>query len=459
MAAGTSLHSYGFEDIMLLLAFGGTVWVAGRLSSLVGLPPLVAEALVGSVLGPNCLQIVPESTALVLGGEVGLILLVIEAGLSIDLALLKKNGLIGLLMGFTGCFASLLIGFGLAMSCGLSVRSSLAVGASLAPTSFGVAVTVLKQATPSILQTPLGQLIIIAATFDDVLSLVILSEITVLSDASSTPLDFAAPVVSAVCFTTFLSAVAVYVVPPLALSTTALLLKSNGNSDGNGNGKDKDKDTSALLSLVLISSLGLCAAMHYGRCSHLFGAFLGGMCFCSFPDALPVWRHQVSGRIGKWLVKLFFACTIGFPLPIANLWTSQVFSLGFLFFCAVAGKLVLGFFSSLAQQHQQQQQQQQQQPKVESFAIAGLSMCCWGDFALYVAVTAKTRGLLQEPEYLGVMLAILASIIFASAGLGYWLKKRQDRLMAVDDDVDDEAAATASAPVTADHKQVDLVEM
>jgi len=394
-----------FEDILRLLAFLLAVWFSGRLVTQVKLPRLVGELVTGSVLGPSLLDLAPEPAGLQLLGEVGLILCVIEAGLSIDLVLLRQNGWVGLLMGATGCFVALLIGFGLASAIGLPVRSALAVGACFAPTSFGVASACLKQSR-SILHSPVGQLIIVAATADDVIALLILSEISVLSDPGSTALDYAAPVISAVCFTSFLSTVAVSAMP----SVFQALLK---------NMQAGPLFDHALLSLILLVSFGLCACLHYGRCSHLFGAFLGGLCFCSLPDAQRVWRAQIGQRHGKWLLRLFFACTIGFPLSIAKLWTPAVVSVGFLFLISLVGKLALGFFPLLMPTSRNS--------FVEDFFVSGLSMCLWGDFALYVAVTAKSQGLLSESVYLSVMFSVLVSIIASSSALSWLLTQREVR--------------------------------
>lgn len=394
MTAGSTLHSYGFEDIGRLLAFLLAVWCAGRFSTVcLRMPALLSEILLGSVLGPSTLAFVPESSALRLLGEVGLILCVIEAGLSIDLELLKKNGMTGLLMGAVGCFSSLLIGFGLARGCGYSLKTSLAIGACFAPTSFGVAVTVLKQSTSAVLKSPIGQLVIVAAIADDVIALVVLSEISVLSNSNALPLDYATPVISAVCFTLFLSWTAVSVMPRLSL----LLVKR----------VPTEHFDSVLLGLILLISFGLCAVLHYGSCSHLFGAFLGGLSFCSFPEAQRVWRNQVGGRLSKWLMRLFFACTIGFLFPIAKVWTSEVFSLGFILIFSLVGKIILGFFSySLGGTF-----------SMHNFLLSGLSMCFWGDFSLYLAATSYSQGLLEEKEYLSIMLVVLVAIALVSGAL------------------------------------------
>ena len=64
------------------------------------------------------------------------------------------------------------------------------MGCTLAPTSMGIALNVLKQA--KMLNTPTGQLIIAAAVLDDVIALLLLSELQALGNP--TPVALMAPI-------------------------------------------------------------------------------------------------------------------------------------------------------------------------------------------------------------------------------------------------------------------------
>ena len=59
------------------------------------------------------------------------------------------------------------------------------MGCTLAPTSMGIALNVLKQA--KMLNTPTGQLIIAAAVLDDVIALLLLSELQARTDLKALP--------------------------------------------------------------------------------------------------------------------------------------------------------------------------------------------------------------------------------------------------------------------------------
>ena len=112
-----SSHSEGRElhhdfNLVILLTFSfASIWCAGKAASKLGLPTLVGEILVGVVLGPPLADLMPVPEALMLFGEVGLMLLVLEAGLDVDFAMLKLIGLRGIAIAVTGSLTPLVLGW------------------------------------------------------------------------------------------------------------------------------------------------------------------------------------------------------------------------------------------------------------------------------------------------------------------------------------------------------------
>jgi Kef-type K+ transport system membrane component KefB len=221
--------------------------------------------------------------------------------------MLKQVGLRSVAIAFLGSVAGpLLLGLGFSVALGSQVIEGLAVGAALSPTSMGIALVVLKRAR--VLNTPTGQLIVASAVIDDVIALVLLSELRALADPS--PAAFIIPVVSAVCFTLGVGAAALYAVPPLLTRVILPRLPAAYVEEG-------------MLLLLFGTVLGLMSALHAGRASHLLGAFLGGLCFCTLSSLHHVWTAQVK-RCQTWLVRVFFAGSVGFSIPITQFWTSAV---------------------------------------------------------------------------------------------------------------------------------------
>ena len=76
-----------YSHIFLFLVFLG-----GKLSSRLALPSLCGEVLVGSLLGPPLANLVPQPAAIALVGQLGLVLLVVEAGLEVNWGTLRQVG-------------------------------------------------------------------------------------------------------------------------------------------------------------------------------------------------------------------------------------------------------------------------------------------------------------------------------------------------------------------------------
>ena len=71
-------------------------------------------------------------------------LLVIEAGIDIDLNSLKLVGTKGLIIAIVGIILPAVIGIGIAFALGEGVVTALAAGAAFVPTSLGIALNILR---------------------------------------------------------------------------------------------------------------------------------------------------------------------------------------------------------------------------------------------------------------------------------------------------------------------------
>merc|ERR1712038_1748912 len=181
-----------------------------------GMPGLVGEIIFGIILGPHLLNLAGDegSEFLIVIGEIGLVMLVVEAGIDVDVGMLKLIGPRGGGIALLGSFFPMSIGFAITyLFMGTDLMSSIAISACFAPTSMGIALNVLKKAR--ILNTPTGQLIIAAAILDDVLALIILTEIQALSD----------PTVMAILLPLIVSPVLIVVIGYLAIRWIPIWMK------------------------------------------------------------------------------------------------------------------------------------------------------------------------------------------------------------------------------------------
>ncbi len=162
------------------------------------------------LLGPQLADIVPFPAAMQLIGELGLNLMVIEAGFEIDLRVLKQIG--GRAVG--GALTGMLLGagplaFGVAKGLGLNTKEALAVGASMAPCSTGVALVVLKRKRA--VNTPIGQLIVATAFVEDIIALILLSELRALDNPSGVALF--RPIGVSLAFAVAVGGSAIFLIP------------------------------------------------------------------------------------------------------------------------------------------------------------------------------------------------------------------------------------------------------
>jgi Kef-type K+ transport system membrane component KefB len=161
--------------------------IGGLLAAKIRQPPVFGELLIGILIGPSVAGwisqqlgfapiIDPASAAgdfISMLADLGIILLLFLAGLSIDVGELKDAGKPSLIVATTGVLAAFTLGFGVAYLLGWSSLQAAFMGAVLAATSVGITVRTLMDINR--LHTLVGTTILGAAVIDDVIGIIILS--------------------------------------------------------------------------------------------------------------------------------------------------------------------------------------------------------------------------------------------------------------------------------------------
>jgi len=176
------------SSILLYLAtFLIAAKIGGLLAAKLRQPPVFGELLMGILIGPSVAgwvsqqlgfsPLIDPTTAagdfISMLADVGIILLLFLAGLSIDVGELKAAGKPSLLVATTGVIAAFTLGFGVAYLCSWSSLQAAFVGAVLVATSVGISVRTLMDINR--LHTRVGMTILGAAVIDDVIGILILS--------------------------------------------------------------------------------------------------------------------------------------------------------------------------------------------------------------------------------------------------------------------------------------------
>lgn len=63
-----------FRRLYAFLLFTAALWISGKLFARLGMPALIGEITVGIIAGPHVKNLVPETNALILQGEIALVL-------------------------------------------------------------------------------------------------------------------------------------------------------------------------------------------------------------------------------------------------------------------------------------------------------------------------------------------------------------------------------------------------
>lgn len=157
-----------FESLLIILASAG----AGKIiSRLIGQPDILGEILMGMLVGN--LGIVPISDSLTAFADMGVLLLLFEAGMSMGISKFKQAGENSMIIATMGIIVPFGLGFIASYLFGFSLLPSLFVGGTLVATSVGIGTSILEDR--KMLRTEVGSLIVGSAVVDDVLGIITLA--------------------------------------------------------------------------------------------------------------------------------------------------------------------------------------------------------------------------------------------------------------------------------------------
>ena len=172
------MESLRFIIDVALILFAAKAF--GILARKIHAPEVVGEIIAGLLLGPAVIGLVNQSDFINKMAEIGVIMLMFEAGLTTDMKKLKATGLKATAIACAGVFVPLCLGAVLFMSFyGFGPIGSeqfikgLFIGTIMAATSVSITVAALKELGK--LSSTVGTTVVSAAIIDDVIVIIVLT--------------------------------------------------------------------------------------------------------------------------------------------------------------------------------------------------------------------------------------------------------------------------------------------
>jgi len=338
-------------------------------------------------LGPQVVNLAPKHDALEMFGDLGLMLLMIEAGLHVDVEMLQIVGLRSMVVGLVGSLLPMAMAWFLAMTAfGSGVLEGFAVGATMATMSTGIALNILKAG--GVLNQPTGQLIIAAATVNEMVNIGLITEFGAIASKGRW-YSYVLPLVFMFLLVAAVGVMAIKLVPWL-LDKVVLPRVARSQREN------------LVLGLMFAVALGLMPLCKRTGSSDLLGAFLAGFCFCTDEHVHHTWNRQVK-RVAAFLMRLFFACSIGFSIPIKDFADAVVWKQAGILFTCIVTKVGMGLFAKPLDCAQ--------------FCVLGFAWGAWGEFSFILAIRAKEARLIDATMYNSVVLAALLSVVVSPVAL------------------------------------------
>lgn len=302
-----------FTNLLILLV---TARIFGEIFERFKQPAMIGEIIAGIILGPSLLNLIHRTEEIKVISELGIFLLVIIAGLEINIddilkSLKGKNIIISLMAFFIPIFGGIAVGYIFDQD----IMTTVFIGLCVAITALPVSIRILMDLGK--INSEVGQKIISIAIFDDVLALSILGVLLNIKDTDMSVMS----IVKAGSISLF------KLIIFLSLLTFAYLLIKNVLRKGNYIQESLDKLVSLLKGkeplfalffafVLLFSTVTENLGLHF-----IVGAFFAAMLISDSligKDNLKAIETTTSNMAMGFLAPIFFA-GIGLELNIASI--------------------------------------------------------------------------------------------------------------------------------------------
>ena len=392
------MESYSFLLFLAIIMI--STKVLGLFSRKIHMPAVVGALAAGVILGPSGFGMITlegsTGTFLEELAEIGVILLMFNAGLETDLSELKKNGVASLVTALIGVVVPLLGGFlGYAFffhtdfSDYTELLKAVFVGVVLTATSVSITVETLREMGK--LKGKVGTTILGAAILDDIIGIIVLTVVTSLKDTSVSPVSVLLKILG---YFVFIAVI------------TVVLVKMKSYVE-----MQDEKRRVVILSVALCFVMAYVSEEFFGI-ADITGAYFAGLMLCSMKIGPYVARRC---EIPSYLIfsPVFFA-SVGLKVTLggmnAGIW---IFSM-ILLVIAILSKVVgCGLGARFCGCNGR-----------EALQI-GVGMVSRGEVALIVAQKGYASGLLDNQLFAPIVLVVIVTTLLTPILLKVVMKDKE----------------------------------
>lgn len=378
------MESYSFLLFLAIIMI--STKILGLFTRKIYMPAVVGALVAGVILGPSCLNLITLTgdTGVFLEqmAEIGVILLMFNAGLETDLSELKKNGvasfvtaLIGVIVPLVGGFLGYAFFFHTDFSDYDEVLKAVFVGVVLTATSVSITVETLREMGK--LKGKVGTTILGAAVIDDIIGIIVLTIVTSLKDTSVSPITV---VLKIVLYFVFI-AVLIFVLTKLKVFVE----------------EQDEKRRTAIICVALCFILSYISEEYFGI-ADITGAYFAGLMLCTMKVGPYVARRC---EIPSYLIfsPVFFA-SVGLKVTLggmdASIWIFAII----LLVIAILSKVVgCGLGAKICGCTGK-----------EAFQV-GIGMISRGEVALIVAQKGYASGMLDDVLFAPIVLVVIVTTL------------------------------------------------
>ena len=359
-------------------------------------PEVVGEIIAGLILGPAVIGLVNQSDFINKMAEIGVIMLMFEAGLTTDMKKLKATGLKATAIACAGVFVPIVLGavlfmcfYGFGPIGSEQFIKGLFIGTIMAATSVSITVAALKELGK--LSSTVGTTVVSAAIIDDVIVIIVL---TFVLSAKGTGSSVWGTMLKAILF------FAIAIVSGFVVYKVFKWLDS----------RYEHTRRIPIAALCYCLFMAYVAERYFGI-ADITGAYVAGVVLCNLHDVKYVER-KVDVSSYMVFAPIFFA-GIGLKVSFENFNpTFLFFSIAFVFVALISKIIGCGSTAKLCRFNWK-----------DSLKI-GIGMMTRGEVALITAQKGLHAGLITSDYFTAVILMILVSSILAPVLLKILYKEK-----------------------------------